>query len=615
MKKIIISAISLLIATGCMASKAIQQPFDVSQPDGTTLAVRLIGDYDFHWYETIDGALLYPLNGSFYIAETAFDGTLYPSKQLAHNRKFRSAEELTVIGKQSVELFFEAVKRNEEQRVLRQPTIGSNHYCPHTGKTKVVVILAEYTDTKFTLPDPKRSFDLMFNSMEELEDLGNGEHRNHGSIRQYFIDMSFEAFQPEFQIVGPVSLPNEMKYYGGTSANGNDEKSSAMVSDALALVEDQIDFTQPDYDLDNDGRIDAVIIVYAGYGQNSGGPVESVWARANSSSAVVDGKQLGRFCMASELNLNEAYWSNRDLAPQINGVGVFCHEFSHTMGLPDLYPTTSTAYLDNQEMEYWDLMDGGEYVNNGYRPTAYTAWEREAMGWMTIEELNNQNMHLNISPVLEGGKAYKMVNPESDTEYMVLENIQKRGWNTSLPGHGLLVYHVNYPSGVVNMGDRPNNTPHKPNVAIVPADGILASSYLIGNETSWGTGVKEDDDGNIISNNIATRTDYFNSHYGDPFPGSQGIIQLSYSQNLPNYEWYQEEKTVLCSLFDIQENEQDGTISLLYSSNGTDIESHRTRHEYAATGGFYTVNGVSATDKRLQGDIIIHRGKKYRISR
>ena len=165
------------------------------------------------------------------------------------------------------------------------------------------------------------------------------------------------------------------------------------------------------------------------------------------------------------------------------------------------------------------------------------------------------------------------------------------------------------------MGDRPNNTPHKPNVAIVPADGILASSYLIGNETSWGTGVKEDNDGNIISNNIATRTDYFNSHYGDPFPGSQGIIQLSYSQNLPNYEWYQEEKTVLCSLFDIQENEQDGTISLLYSSDGTGIESPTTHQEKANKTGSYTVHGVPVTDKRLQGDIIIHGGKKYKIGR
>ena len=570
MKRIILTILAyLIIITGANAAKAINEPFVVNQPDGTQLTVVLRGDEYFHWYATTDGILLYPTGQQFVVAEVNTDGTLSPTLLTAHDRQLRTAAETTVARCQSRDLFYKQADEQLRQNARRREPIGSGTYFPHTGKPKAVVILTEFTDVKFTVKDPKKTFDQLFNSMETQQDYGNGEQRNHGSLRRYFSDMSFGAFEPEFEIVGPVTVPNEMKYYGGSKAtSANDERPQDLVNHAIAQIDGQVDFSLPEYDANGDGKIDLVYIVYAGYGQNSGGPAESVWARAGSISGSVDGKSLSRYCMTCELNRNEAYWTSRSMAPQVNGVGVSCHEFSHTMGLPDLYPTTTTARVDNQEMEYWDLMDGGEYVNNGYRPTAYTAWEREAMGWMSIETLNTTRIGIQIEPVLNGGKAYRIENPENSRDYLILENIQNNSWNGSIPGHGLLVYHVNYPSATVNMSDNPNNTPNRPSVAVVPADGILASSYLIGEETSWGTGTKTDSDGNIISDHIATSLDYHNSHYGDPFPGSANVTSLTTDLSLPNFRWYSETTEIGCALYRIAADTETGVVTFDYSHNG-----------------------------------------------
>lgn len=601
----------IFINTCAYGAKAIHEPFIVNQPDGTRLTVVLRGDEYFHWYATTDGVLLYPTDQHFVIADVQANGTLQPTRHIAHNSPARSSEEIAVAIKQNRQAFYQLAEKRLRQLARRREPLGQGTYFPHTGRPKAILILVEYQDVKFTVRDPKKSFNLMFNSMETLEDLGNREDRNLGSVSRYFYDMSFGTYQPEFEVYGPVTVPNDMKYYGGSNPNStSDEKSTDLVKDALQLVGDEIDFTDPSYDSNGDGKIDLIYIVYAGYGQNSGGPAESIWAKAGYLSGTVNGVPLSRYCMACELNRNEAYWTSRNQAPQINGVGVNCHEFSHTMGLPDIYPTTSSAYADNQEMEYWDLMDGGSYVYNGYRPTAYTAWEREVFGWMTIETLD-ESQQVELTPVLEGGTAYRINNPAQPKEYFVVENVQNRSWNLSLVGHGMLVYHVNYPSDVVNMGDHPNNTAGRPGLALVPADGTLASSYLIGKETSWGTDVKTDDNGNIISEHIATTLDYQQQHYGDPFPGSTAVTELTSSQGLPNYCWYSNDSQVQCALYNITEDVETGTVSFYYSKDGTNGISDSPISTNRQSMSLYTLDGRRIdTQATLQPGIYVSKGRK-----
>ena len=181
----------------------------------------------------------------------------------------------------------------------------------------------------------------------------------------------------------------------------------------------------------------------------------------------------------------------------INGIGLFCHEFSHAMGLPDFYSYNDDAKCDNQGMEDWSLLDGGEYVHNGYYPTAYTAWEREAMGWMEIETLTEKGTY-RINSLTQGiddtskeyikGNAYRIYNEQDPNrnEYYIIENIQREGWNYALGTsfrrpHGMMITHVDFDKSlfcpVFGSWNRVNSTKGHPRMTILPADGCLLSSY------------------------------------------------------------------------------------------------------------------------------------------
>lgn len=407
----------------------------------------------------------------------------------------------------------EAAAYSKGQRAIST----QNNYVPHMGTITIPVVLVNFQDVKFKINEPKEAFDQLFNS-DKQADLGNGNHFNYGSVAKYFRDMSNGAFTPKFKVYGPVTVDQPETHYGGKNEDDNsDEKPRLLVKDALKLVEDQV--TENDItSFCSDGEtIDCVYIVYAGLGQNDGGNGTTVWANCwTTDGATLGGKKVRWYTMSGELSP----WKIKDSTiPAVNGLGVICHEFSHSLGLPDMYPTEESAYLNNQEMEYWDLMDGGEYTYNGFCPTAYTAFEKEQMGWkVDIKTLDSDANVTMTTSTEQGGTAYKIVNPENDKEYLMLEYIQLEGWNQYLFGNGLLVYHVCLPSETLYSGTRLNNAPGYPGMAVVPADGACLSSYIKANEN-----------------------DYINSHKGDLF--GQNVTELSDVNKQPNFCWYNADKT------------------------------------------------------------------------
>ena len=223
------------------------------------------------------------------------------------------------------------------------------------------------------------------------------------------------------------------------------------------------------------------------------------------------------------------------LKDYINGTGVFIHELSHCMGLPDLYQTTK-KYANNQGMESWDVMDYGLYNRNGFAPAAYTAWEQEVMGWIEIEPVTMPQHVKNIIPLEEGGKAYKIVNPNYENECIVMENIAIQGLNSYAYGSGLLVYHVAYPYNEVNFVDCPNDELGKPCVAVVPASGVLLNSTLCGTGKQY------------------TRNQWKESMASALFPGKSSITELTEEMQLPNYMFFNSDDSttpVGVSLYDI----------------------------------------------------------------
>ena len=324
----------------------------------------------------------------------------------------------------------EAAAYSKGQRAIST----QNNYVPHTGTITIPVVLVNFQDVKFKINKPKEAFEQLFNS-DTQADLGNRNDRNYGSVAKYFRDMSHGAFTPKFKVYDPVTVDKPETYYGGTREDDNsDEEPRQLVKDALMkLVEDQV--TEDDIkSFCSDGNtIDCVYIVYAGLGQNDGGDGTTVWANCwTTDGATLRGKEVRRYTMSGELSP----WKIKDgTIPAVNGLGVICHEFSHSLGLPDMYPTEESAHLNNQEMEYWDLMDGGEYTYNGFCPTAYTAFEKEQMGWPVDIKPLDSDASVNMTKSTErGGTAYKIVNPQNDKEYLMLEYIQRKGWNQYLFG-------------------------------------------------------------------------------------------------------------------------------------------------------------------------------------
>ncbi len=492
--------------------------------------------------------------------------------------------------------------------------IGSYNpsYVPHKGSITIPVILVNFKDVQFSINKPKEAFKQFFNVTEQ-KSMGNGNAKNHGSVAQYFSDMSSGAFTPTFKIYGPVTLDQDETYYGGnTHGNNSDENPRGLVKDAIAKLQSSSEKIDDATSFCADGNsVDCVYIIYAGVGQNystypnaTDDVATAVWANTSTVNGTLAGKSLRWYSMAGELtpiylNSNEKFDKKEGTVPCIAGVGVTCHELSHALGLPDFYPTSASARVDNQEMEYWDLMDGGEYGGNGFYPTAYTAWEKKQMGWpVVITELDGDQQVTIANSTEEGGTAYKITNPDNNNEYFMLESIQRKGWNSHQYGNGLLVYHVNEPNnGTVNIFDRYNNTKGYPGMAVVPADGACLSSYLDANKDT-----------------------YTSSLRGDLFPGTgnvtnMNVMELSDANVQPNWCWYNSDKTEKLptnkALRNITYDSATGTVSFNYIHDTTTGIKGVERNE-ATTKRIYTLDGryVGQDFNALPHGIYIIGGKK-----
>ena len=483
----------------------------------------------------------------------------------------------------------EAAAYSKGQRAIST----QNNYVPHTGTITIPVVLVNFQDVKFKINEPKKAFDQLFNS-DKQADLGNGNHFNYGSVAKYFRDMSNGEFTPKFKVYGPVTVDKPETDYGGKrEKDNNDENPWQLVEDALKLVEDQV--TGDDIkSFCSDGKtIDCVYIVYAGLGQNDRGAGTTVWANCwTTDGATLGGKEVRWYTMSGELSPEIQDEHGTTIKPEgVNGLGVICHEFSHSLGLPDMYPTETSAYLNNQEMEYWDLMDGGEYTNAGFCPTAYTAFEKEQMGWpVDIRTLDSDANNVTMTKSTEqGGTAYKIVNPQNDKEYLMLEYIQRKGWNKYLFGNGLLVYHVCLPSETLDLYTHLNNAPGFPGMAVVPADGACLSSYIKANED-----------------------DYINSHKGDLF--GQNVTELSDTNKQPNFCWYNTAKTEKLNTNKAIKNIKydNGVLTFDYVNDVASGILPVWGDKQATDGRVYSINGAYLGDDitKLPHGIYIVNGQK-----
>lgn len=376
---------------------------------------------------------------------------------------------------------------------------------PVVGTPKIPVLLVDFPDRTFyaagqTDDDVRATYDLFFNGFDDAEvqkKLGST-----GSVFSYFDEMSHGQFLPDFEIIGPVRLDNGYAYYGSNSGKSKDVNMYDFYREAVMKAVNQYDVDWMQFDNNGDGKVDFIHFVYAGWGENtlqtmdSEGNVsfldpDAIWAHEMTGTIVVnvdDGKSVSFACYGASAEAriksgSQALADRRgEFAPtgynpanlKVDGVGICIHEMSHAMGLPDFYDMKGDGY----GMDVWSVMDYGDYVGSGYNPAIYNAYERNFMGWEDLPVLREPQV-VTIPCFDDGGCGYKIVSPDSPSEYYILENRQAKGWDQTAckNAHGLVVTHVDYDEGMqffaleddTNPDAMLNNGMHKHSVFMAQA--------------------------------------------------------------------------------------------------------------------------------------------------
>ena len=383
--------------------------------DGTIVTATLQGDEYYGYYITDDGKVLAP----------------------AKSGKYRYMNEKTHANFKRV-----AYERMEKANSFRAESMRRS--APRsTQERRGLVILAQFPDVSFSKIGTQEYFNRMFNEK------GFTENGCLGSVSDYFYDQSYGQLNMQFDVVGPVTLPQPLAYYGAPEEgeSSGDSKVLDFAADACTAAKDLVDFSK--YDWDGDGKVDNVYILFAGFSEARGADPNCLWPHqwvVHDRELVIDEVRIWNYACSNELI------SGGD-APVLDGIGTACHEFSHTLGLADIYNTQGGKDFVGK----WDVMSIGSYIGkkwgDGTHPMAYSAFERWQLGWLEPKALNEVTTITEMKALEEEPEAYVLYNEGNTNEYYLLENRQLPKWGSPFDAHGLLVTHIDYDKGARN-----NNT-------------------------------------------------------------------------------------------------------------------------------------------------------------
>lgn len=475
MNKVIRNLLAVACLTTAITASAVQAKrgfHEVQQPDGTTVKVELRGDENFHAYFTEDG-LPTQRNAEGFLCYVTEEGL---STVVAHPAGVRGAEEQAFLALNANKMDFSKMVANsprfqarkaEEQarRILNDNGPARTHHLmdaetPHEGEQHILVILTQFTDKQFLDGEGAHEvYDSIYNNLESV------------SVGKYFRDQSNNVYQPVIDVKGPVTVSHNYSYYGGNDWSGNDQRPGAMVAEALQLVPD-LDLSL--YDSDNNGEADVVIILYAGEGEASSYDSNTIWPHQwylTSSDwhqrVNINGTYANKYACFNEVK-------GRSNPPVLDGIGTFCHEFSHCLGLPDFYTTNYSGYYG---MDAWSLMDYGCYNGDGYLPCGYTAYEKWCFDWLDYQEPDT-NTEVTLVPndqrtESRPNQAVRLTSPNPN-DFIVLEARHKEGWNADDAAEGLIAIHCAYNENRWSSNNLNNFSDQ--GMTILPADNQLSSA-------------------------------------------------------------------------------------------------------------------------------------------
>ncbi|MBR1573547.1 MAG: M6 family metalloprotease domain-containing protein [Bacteroidales bacterium] len=409
MKKVLTGVLALLMGCAAFAIPADRRPIHYTQPDGTTITILLHGDEFEHYATDLDGQPLALGTDGFYRPATDIQAARVRSPRMTRSAAQRM------------------------QAMARDKARVSN-----IGEKRIPVVLVNFTDTQFRISDPKAKFEALLNQH------GYSYNGANGSVQDYYVDNSQGQFRPVFDVFGPYDLDNKSSYYAGSDGTANAHEA---VVEALRQAAEEYDLSI--YDSDGDGIIDMTLMYYAGYNQAEGGPTNTIWPHQWSvqyseyANQKVDGLRIGKYFCTSEYKGSQG--------GRMCSIGTTCHEFAHSLGLPDWYDTDYEVNGITHGLAEFSPMCHGSYLNDSRTPPYFNVEERVMLGWVDREKAFTEvagNGTLKIGPVYEN-HAYTIQAPTRG-EYFYLEFRDGTGWDSYLP-EGMVVYHADKSSRRIKL--------------------------------------------------------------------------------------------------------------------------------------------------------------------
>lgn len=417
--------------SNCPASP---EPLTVKQPDGSSITIVAKGNHIVNYSETLDGYTVVKNKKGVFEYAKSLNGDLVPSGVPAHDLKTRTTKEASFLTDNTAHLRYGAEKiqelKNATYNSLNKADLSGNgndqnqgseiNAFPKKGKRKVLALLIEYPDLKANYT--KEQFQNMMNQPG---------YKGTGSFRDFYLQNSFGQLDISVDVMGWYMADNNYAYYGNNKGNG---AVRPLIAKAIDEAEKEgADFSQ--YDNDKDGLLDGIIIVHAGPGAEVGPQTQFIWShRSNlgSYSRRYDGTTIGDYMINPETRGTIA-------SPRMIEIGVYCHEFGHILGLPDLYDTDDNNGT-SRGLGNWCLMASGNYNNSEKTPSSLSAFCKYQLNWVTAVNISVEGMY-NLKPAASDSIIYRINTPVSK-EYFLLENRQFVGFDSKLPGKGLAIWHI-----------------------------------------------------------------------------------------------------------------------------------------------------------------------------
>lgn len=451
-KKILAGILTLMTCLLVNAIPADNTPITVTQPDGSQLTIVLHGDEFMHFMTTSDGYTVTQNAQGYYCYAQLQNNQLVASEHIAHNPTDRTTDDYAILAQLPKHLTSSAMQQTGaaklKQRNSQMRRVGSDGHMEY-DKFRGLIILINFNDKQFSLDDPKGFYDQMANTHDYTSYTNSSGQKVKcvGSVRDYFYDNSNHIFDPQFDVVGPVTVDFSCTYPQSTSYADD------IFNAALTAVDDSIDFS--DYDTDGDGVVDMVFFMVAGFSASYVGNSSSyLWPHMFYlfNEPKRDGVDFGLYACSCELYGWEGYYYD------VNGIGTFCHEFSHVLGLPDLYDTDyNESGGSSHHPGAWDVMAGGSSNNVGRAPVGYSLYERYALGFAQPQIISQEGSYT-LNPISSHNEGYRINTPNSK-EYFLLENRQRSKWDAYLPGYGMLVARVDSTNSRVWQANAVNANP------------------------------------------------------------------------------------------------------------------------------------------------------------